>query len=148
MSSGICPAVAVRNGLGLKTRLIGLVSAQAPTYAESYERGSVVEAPVSTRVGDGIATRKAEQEPLAILPGNIDHIVRVNDDEVEASMRHFFTDAYTAVEGAGAAGLAAALKEKDQLCGKRMAVRATGGNVDRDVFARILQGLTASPVSM
>jgi threonine dehydratase len=44
------------------------------------------------------------------------------------------------VEGAGAAGLAAALKEKQQLQGKRVAVVVTGANVDHDVFARVLQG--------
>jgi|SRR5271163_1406951 len=66
--------------------------------------------------------------------------VRVTDDEVEAAMRHFFTDTHNVVEGAGAAGLAASLQEKEQLCEKRVAVVATGANVDRDVFARVLMG--------
>jgi threonine dehydratase len=143
MGSGICSAVAVRNGLGLKTKLIGVVSAHAPSYAESFEKGTVIEAPVSTRIADGLACRKAEAEPLAILLNNVDHIVRVTDEEVAASMGHFFTDTHNVVEGAGAAGLAAALLEKDQLRGKRVAVVATGANVDRDVFARILQGQTS-----
>jgi threonine dehydratase len=42
------------------------------------------------------------------------------------------------VEGAGAAGLATALKEKQTLQGKRVGLVATGGNVDHDVFARVL----------
>jgi threonine dehydratase len=140
MGSGICAAVAVRNGLNRKTKLIGVVSANAPSFAESFEKGTVVEAAVSTRIADGIACRKADAEQLSIIVENVDHIVRVTDDEVEAAMRHFFTDTHNIVEGAGAAGLAAALQEKEQLCEKRVAVVATGANVDRHVFARVLMG--------
>jgi threonine dehydratase len=140
MGSGICSAVAVRNGLGLKTKIVGVVSTLAPSYAESFEKGTVVEAPVSTRIADGMACRKADAEQLAIMRDNVERMVRVTDDEVEASMRHIFTDTHNVVEGAGAASLAAALKEKQQLHGKRVAVVATGANVDKDVFARVLQG--------
>lgn len=66
--------------------------------------------------------------------------MRVCDDEVEESMRHMFTDTHNVVEGAGAAGLAAALREKEQLQGKRIAVVVTGANVDRETFAQILLG--------
>jgi threonine dehydratase len=140
MGSGICSAVAVRNGLGLKTKLVGVVSSHAPAYAESFERKTVVEMPATTKVADGMACRKPEPEALAILLANIDYIVRVCDDEVEESMRHMFTDTHSVVEGAGAAGLAAALREKEQLQGKRIAVVATGANVDRETFAQILLG--------
>ena len=71
---------------------------------------------------------------------NVERIVTVTDDEVEAAMRHIFADTHNVVEGAGAAGLAAALQEKQQLAGKRVALVATGSNVDSDVFARVLQG--------
>ncbi len=140
MGSGICSAVAVRNGLGLKTKLVGVVSSHAPAYAESFEKKIVVEMPATTKVADGMACRKPEPEALAILLENVDHIVRVSDDEVKESMRHMFTDTHNVVEGAGAAGLAAALQEKEQLQGKRVAVVATGANVDREMFAQILQG--------
>jgi threonine dehydratase len=140
MGSGICSAIAVRNGLALKTKLIGVVSTLAPTYALSFEQGKVVEAPATTKVADGMACRKADEEALAILQGNIDHVARVNDEEVEDAMRHMFTDTHNVVEGAGAVPLAAALKEKDQLSGKRVALVASGANVDRDLFAQILQG--------
>jgi threonine dehydratase len=143
MGSGICSAVAVRNGLGLKTKLVGVVSTHAPSYAESFEQGRVVEAPATTKVADGMACRKPDEAALAILLKNIDHIARVSDEEVEDSMRHMFTDTHNVVEGAGAAALAASLKEKTQLRGKRVALIASGSNVDRELFARILQGLEA-----
>lgn len=140
MGSGICSALAVRNGLGLKTKIIGVVSSHAPSYAESFEQRKVVEAPATTKVADGMACRKPDEEALAILLDNVDHIVRVSDDEVEESMRHMFTDTHNIVEGAGAAPLAASLKEREQLRGKRVALVASGSNVDREVFARILKG--------
>ncbi len=54
-------------------------------------------------------------------------------------MKIYFTDTHNAVEGAGAASLAAALKEKAALKGNKVGLILTGGNVDHDVFARVLQ---------
>ena len=77
-------------------------------------------------------------EALQVMLQNVDHIVRVTDREVAAAMRAFFTDTHNVVEGAGAASLAAAVKDAPALKGKRVALVATGGNVDHDVFARVL----------
>jgi threonine dehydratase len=140
MGSGICAGVAVRNGLKLKTKLVGVASEGAPCYAESFARGKLVEAAVTTKVADGMACRKPDEEPLAILLKHVDHIVRVSDEEVEEAMRVMFTDTHNVVEGAGAAALAAALKEKERLRGKRVAMVASGANVDREVFVRVLRG--------
>ena len=141
MGSGINAAVAVRNGLNLKTKIVGGVSSEAPAYAESFEQRHPVEAPAKTRIADGLACRKPDETALAVVLENVEHIVRVTDDQVEDAMRHMFTDTHNVVEGAGAAALAAALKEKDHLRCKRVALIATGSNVDRDVFARVLQRL-------
>lgn len=138
MGSGICSAAAVRNALGLQTRLVGVVSEHAPTYALSIEQRKIVEAPAQTALADGLACRKGNEEALQVMLKNVDHIVRVSDAEVAAAMRAMFTDTHNVVEGAGAAPLAAALKELPALKGKRVALIATGGNVDLDVFARVL----------
>jgi len=53
-------------------------------------------------------------------------------------MRHYFTDTHNVAEGAGAAPLAAALKERTRNAGKRVALVLSGGNVDRAAFAAIL----------
>jgi threonine dehydratase len=143
MGSGICSAVAVRNGLGLKAKLVGVVSAHAPSYAESFEQGKIVEMPANTKVADGMAGRKPDEAAFANLLENVDHMVRVSDDEVEESMRHMFSDTHNVVEGAGAAALAAALKEREHVRGKRVALVASGANVDRELFARVLQGQSA-----
>jgi threonine dehydratase len=140
MGSGVSAGAAVRNGLGLKTKLVGVVSTHAPTYALSFEAKECVEAAAQTKIADGLACRKPDEGALGIMLENVDHVVRVTDEEVSAAMRHFFSDTHNVVEGAGAAALAAALQEAEGLRGKRAAVIATGANVDREVFARILAG--------
>jgi threonine dehydratase len=138
MGSGICAACAVRNGLNLKTRIVGVVSEGAPAYALSFESGRRIEAPVTTFIADGMACRVPDEDALEIMVKNVDHIVRVSDDEIGRAMRMYFSDSHNTIEGAGAASLAAALKEKNSLKGKRVALIATGGNVDREVFAKVL----------
>ena len=138
MGSGICSASAVRNALGLKTKLVGVVSDHAPTYALSLQQRRIVEAPATTRLADGLACRLGNEEALEVMLENVDHIVRVTDDEVAAAMCAMFTDTHNVVEGAGAAALAAATKESPTLKGKRVALIATGGNVDQSVFAQVL----------
>jgi len=138
MGSGICAGSAVRNGMGLKTKLVGVVSEGAPAYALSFEAGRKIEAPVTTTIADGIACRMPDDGALEIMSQNVERIVVVSDDEIRAAMKIYFTDTHNVVEGAGAAPLAAALKEKEALRGKRVGVIVTGGNVDHDIFAKVL----------
>ena len=140
MGSGVCSGAAVRNGLGLKTKLVGVVSEHAPTYALSFAQRQIVEAPAKAVLADGLACRKGDDAALRVMLENVDHIVQVSDAEVATAMRAMFMDTHNVVEGAGASGLAAAMKESKTLGGKRVALIATGGNVDHDVFARVLGG--------
>jgi threonine dehydratase len=136
--SGICSCSAVRNGMNLKTRIVGVVAEGAPAYALSFEAKRRISAPVSTLLGDGMACRVPDDGALEVVLENVDHVVRVSEEEIRLAMKHYFTDTHNVVEGAGAAGLAAALKEKHTLPGKRVGLVATGGNVDHNVFARVL----------
>ncbi len=138
MGSGICAACAVRNGMGLKTAIVGVVAEGAPAYALSFEAGRTIEAPVTTVIADGMACRVPDDEALEILGANVDHMVRVSDAEICRAMKIYFTDTHNVVEGAGAASLAAALKEKGSLKGRRVGLIVSGGNVDHEMFARVL----------
>jgi len=137
--SGICACSAVRNGMNLKTKIVGVVAEGAPAYALSFEAGHKVAAPVTTLLGDGMACRVPDDASLEVVLENVDRVLRVSEEEMRQAMKLYFTDAHNVVEGAGAAGLAAALKERDTLRGKRVGLVATGGNVDHDVFAKVLQ---------
>jgi len=136
--SGICSCAAVRNGMNLKTKIVGVVAEGAPAYKLSFEAGRKIAAPVTTLLADGMACRVPDDESLAVVLENVDHVVQVSEDEIRRAMKILFTDTHNVAEGAGASALAAALKEKSSLQGKRAGIVLTGGNVDHDVFARVL----------
>ena len=137
-SSGICSCIAVRDGMGLQTKIVGVVAEGAPAYALSFAAGRSIAAPVTTLLADGLACRVPAEESLGVILQNVDHIVQVSEEEIREAMKIYFIDTHNVVEGAGAAGLAAAQKEKQTLQGKRAGLVITGGNVDHDVFARVL----------
>jgi threonine dehydratase len=137
--SGICSCVAVRNGLNRKTKIIGVVAEDAPAYALSFEAGRRISAPATTKLGDGVACSVPVDASLEIIFNNVDHFVRIAEDDIRRAMKICFTDTHNVVEGAGAIGMAAALQEKSSLKGKRVGLVFTGGNVDHDVFAKVLQ---------
>jgi threonine dehydratase len=138
MGSGICGVLAVRDGLGLRTEVVGVVSAHARAYAESFRAGRPVEAPALTKLADGLACRQADPAALERISAGVLRIVEVTDDEVAAAMRLFFECTHNVAEGAGAAALAAARKERAEIAGRRVGIILSGGNVDRSVFSSAL----------
>jgi len=140
--SGACSAIAAKLALGRSLRIVGVVSAHATTYADSLVAGRVVEAPVTTQLADGMACRIADQLALDIIAPHIDHIVKVTDAEVAQAMRDLYTDTHNVAEGAGAASFAAAMQERARLKGQVVGTTLCGGNVDSDVLARVLGGLS------
>ncbi len=138
MGSGICGMVAARDVLGLRTEIVGVVSAHARAYAASFAAGNVCSLPVSTRLADGLACRTPQPEALAVIRHGVDRIVEVTDREVAAAMRLLFACTHNCAEGAGAATLAAALQERERLSGRRIALVLSGGNVDCPLFAEVL----------
>lgn len=139
LGSGICAMLAARNALKLKCRVVGVVSAHARAYAASYLAKEPVTCPVTTRIADGMACRVVQPEALEVILSQADGIVEVTDDEVENAMRVIFECTHNVAEGAGAAAVAAILKEQDAVRGKKVAAVLTGGNVDRDVFAQVIR---------
>jgi threonine dehydratase len=136
--SGICGLISARDALGISTRIMGVVSANANAYALSFAERRPIETESADTVADGMAVRVPVPDALEMIFSGGERIVEVTDAEVEAAMRHYFTDTHNVVEGAGAAPLAAALKERDRWRGKRVGLIASGGNVDRPLYQRIL----------
>jgi threonine dehydratase len=135
--SGICGLIAWRDALGLATRIIGVVSAHADCYAQSFEAGRPIETESANTFADGMAVRVPVPEALAAIRAGAERIIRVTDDEVKAAIRHFFHDTHNLVEGAGAAALAALIKDPERK-GSRFAVIASGGNIDREAYREAL----------
>jgi threonine dehydratase len=136
--SGFCAAAAARAHTGVKTRLVGVVSAHATCYLDSFRARRLVAAPVTTQLADGMACRVPDEESLEVVLREADDVVAVTDSEVAQAMRVLFADTHNTAEGAGAAGLAAAMQQSAQWEGHCVGVVLTGGNVDSDVFAGVL----------
>ncbi len=134
LGSGICGAIQVRDLLGLATEIVGVQSEGAPAYALSFAAGQVVGIARAETNADGIATRMPNAEALAIIRAGAARIVTVSDDEIAAAIRAYWTDTHNLAEGAGAAPLAAALRERDRIAGKRIGLVLSGGNIDLDLF--------------
>lgn len=144
LGSGACGVLAAKHALGARAEVVGVTSAHAPAYARSLASGRLESHPATTVLADGMACRTPVPEALAVLRGEgggpgLARVVEVTDGEVAAAMRALFEDTHNAAEGAGAAALAALLQERGR--GRavgRAGVILCGGNVDGDVFARVL----------
>jgi threonine dehydratase len=145
--SGICGCILARDLLGLKTEIVGVQSTEAPSYALSFAAGRVVTTETSNTLADGMATRIPDAEALAIILKGASRIVQVSDDEVGRAIRAYWTDTHNLAEGAGAAPLAAALREKHKLAGKRVGLVLTGGNIDFDLFQKWIGTDAATPTA-
>ena len=138
LGSSICGVAAARNALGLATEIVGVVSEASPSYALSFEKKRVVDAPALTRIADGLACRVPNALAMEAIWENVSRIVQVSDEQVMEAMRIYFTDTHNVAEGAGAAALAGAMTEHND--GRRIGIVLTGGNVDREAYARVLVG--------
>ena len=138
MGSGICGVIAARDALGLKTRVVGVVAATAPAYALSFERHEAVSTNSGDTMADGVACRVPVAEALELIWAGADRVVTVTDDQMKAAIRHYFTDTHNIAEGAGAAPLAALLKERETMAGKSVGLILSGGNIDRMVYQAVL----------
>jgi threonine dehydratase len=134
--SGICGCIMARDLLGLKTEIVGVQSTEAPSFALSFAAGAIVTTETSNTFADGMATRVPDADALAIIRKGASRIVQVSDDEIGEAVRAYWTDTHNLAEGAGAAPLAAALKDKQKIRGKRVGLILSGGNIDFDLFRR------------
>jgi threonine dehydratase len=139
LGSGICGVMAARDAVGSKAEVIGVVAANAPAYALSFEAGMPVSTNTADTMADGVACRVPVPGALDAILKGASGVVRVTEDEIKAAMRHYFTDTHNVAEGAGAAPLAALLKERDRWRGRKVGLVLSGGNVDRTVYQAVLQ---------
>lgn len=142
MGSGVCGMIAARDLLGLNTEIIGVVSDRASAVKQSFEAGHLISTSSARTFADGMACREPHPEALEIIRAGVGRIVSVSDEEVAEAIRVLFTDTHNLAEGAGAAALAALLRESSQLAGKRTAVILSGGNIDTAVFREVQNGNT------
>ncbi len=139
--SGICSLITVRDALGLKTRIVGVVSTRAPAAKHSFDSGEIKASDAADTFADGAAVRVPVKEAFDIYSAGADRIVEVTDDQVAEAMRILFHDTHNIAEGAGAMALAAVMQDEKRF-GKKVAAILSGGNIDTAMFAAVLAGET------
>ncbi|MES2598817.1 MAG: threonine dehydratase [Verrucomicrobiota bacterium] len=139
LGSGFCGVTAAREALGLKTRIIGVVSEHAAAYALSFQQKQFVEQTSTTQVAEGVACKTPDQQALEQVLRHAHDVVTVSDDEAVTAMRKLIQATHNIAEGAGALAYAALKKQHATWQGKRVACILTGGNASMAMIQRALE---------
>jgi len=126
--SGAAGACISAKAVNPEVQVIGVQSDQARAAYLSWKEGKLQESPNRTRA-EGLATATSFELPQRILHRLLDDFVLVSDDEIDAAAAAMIEKTRTLVEGAGAAALAAALKLREGLKDRRVALICSGGNI-------------------
>ncbi len=135
--SGAAGACIVAKAMNPETRVIGVQSEAAPAAYRSWQERRLLEDRMET-FAEGLATRTAFELPQQILWDLLDDFVLVSDEEIREAQALLIEKTRNLVEAAGAAPLAAALRLREELSGKRVALVASGGNVTREQLLDVL----------
>jgi threonine dehydratase len=137
--SGAAGACVAGKAVKPELEVIGVQSSAAPAAYRSWQARQLLEDRMGTRA-EGLATRVAFELPQRILWERLDDFVLVDEEELERAVVLMIEGTRNLVEPAGAAPLAAALRLRDRLAGKKVALIQSGGNISpdqlRDILAR------------
>jgi threonine dehydratase len=142
MGSGISGIIGVRDLLGARTEVIGVVAEQAPATARSVAAGRVVSTEAANTFVDGVACRVPDPDAISVISAGAARVLTVSEDAAAEAMRILFATTHNVAEPAGALALAGLLAERSRAAGKRIAVIHTGGNVDAALLLHVLSGHT------
>lgn len=136
--SGAAGACIVAKAINPKIRVIGVQAEKAPAAYKSWQSRSMVEDTNAT-FAEGLATRTAFALPQRILWDMLDDFFLLSEDEMRSAIILFLQKAKTLSEGAGASSLAGALKLREQLDGRKVALILSGGNITPEQLQKVLQ---------
>ena len=126
----LAPAVKV---LGVETELL-------PCMLASIEEGRLVTVDAATSLADGIAVRRPGEIAFRHVQKYVDEIVTVSEEEIASAILYLLEKEKTVSEGAGAVTVAALLNHKVRgLEGRRVVALVSGGNIDVNVIARVIE---------
>jgi threonine dehydratase len=138
--SGVATAI---KALKPEIRILGVVSTQASGMMHLF-RGESEPAVDSRKRVATIAEGIAIKSPSALMFSTyisplVDQVVEVDDNEIAQTIVFLLEKGKTVTEGAGAAGLAAIMAKKGLNLGKKSCVVLTGGNIDLNVMAKVIE---------
>jgi threonine dehydratase len=138
LGSGICGTGLVAQARHPQTEIIGVQAEGADSVVRSWRTGSYQETAQARTWAEGMATRRPAELTLEIMRQVMDDAILVTDDELRRACRLILEQTHNLAEGAGAASLAAAWKERRRFAGKIVVGILSGGNLDLTQLPRIL----------
>lgn len=133
-ASGCC---LVRESVSPKVEVIAVQAQKAPAACLSWKTGKIVQDKMET-AAEGLATQIGYELTQEILRKHLADFILVSEDEMVQAILLILEHVRNMVEDAGAAPLAAALKIKDRIKGKKVALVLTGGNISMTRLKDIL----------
>jgi threonine dehydratase len=127
-ASGVCT---VAKTINPDVHVIGVQAEKAPGAYQSWKSGEMVEARMET-IAEGLATKSGFELPQQVMRKHLDDFVLVSDKEMQRAIVLHLEHTHNLAEHAGAATLAAALKIKDRLAGRKVVLVMSGGNITVD----------------
>lgn len=130
-----CAVKALRSNV----EIVGVQTARLPSMRAALQRGEPIAIPAEPTLADGIAVRKAGKLTVPLVERHVDEIVMVEEEEIAAAILALIEREKTLAEGAGAVALAAVLQGRTGHQGKKIGVVVSGGNLDVNLLARIIE---------
>ncbi len=135
--SGI--AVAIK-ALRPAVRIIGVEAEGIPCMKAALAAGALVTLEPSSTLADGIAVKRAGDLTFEHVKAHVDEMVTVSEEEIASAILYLLEKEKTVTEGAGAVGVAALMNQRVRgLEGKRVVPVISGGNIDVNLIARIIE---------
>lgn len=136
--SGVCAAITVLKSLRPQVRIIGVQAEKAPAVYQSWKQKRICETDSADTFADGLATRVAFALPFDIMQQGLDDMVLVSEDEIREAILRLLRTTHNLAEGAGAATVAAAWKQRQALQGHKVVMVVSGGNLDATTLRWVL----------
>ncbi|MBR72407.1 MAG: hypothetical protein CMM30_05635 [Rhodospirillaceae bacterium] len=143
LGSGICGVISVRDAMGLKTRIVGVVSKNAPAYANSFKSKRMVSTKHADTIADGLACRMPNAEAFEHIMAGVERIITVSETDIINAIGTYFSYTKNVAEGAAAAALAALLQEKPRIKGKKIGLILSGSNIEPNLYKNSLNLLNS-----
>ena len=140
--SGVAYAIKTLNP---NVKVYGVQAENAPSMAESVEKGEAVTLETVKTFADGIAVKHPGDVTFEMVRKYVDQVVTVSEDEIAAAILALIEKQKLIAEGAGAVSVAAAMFHKLPIEGKKVVCIVSGGNIDVNILSRVItRGLVAA----
>jgi len=124
-ASGCC---LVKEAVNPKAEVIGVQAEQAPAAYHSWKQKRIIKDKMET-AAEGLATQIGYELTQAILWDHLNDFILVSEEEMAQAILLVVELIRNMAEEAGAAPLAAALKIKQKIKGRKVALVLTGSNI-------------------